>query len=147
MLPLWVLLQERRLVLNGILLKEFNTILRIWEIDKGKESSINYEYDSIKSFVETDSFDNLSAKFGLDSQIFFISVNISLLVLISKYHKPLKDICEINSRKELQVHTVTPILPVVYVENPPFPVRIKEHTMVTSVVHKSGQRYHEFEDK
>ena len=38
-----------------------------WEIDKGKEPGINYEYDCIKSFVETDSFNKLSAKFGLDS--------------------------------------------------------------------------------
>ena len=40
-----------------------------WEIDKGKETGINYEYDYIKSFVETESFNVLSAKFGLDSQI------------------------------------------------------------------------------
>ena len=40
-----------------------------WEIDKGKETSINYEYDFIKSFVETESFSVLSANFGLDSQI------------------------------------------------------------------------------
>ena len=30
-----------------------------WEIDKGKESGINYEYDCIKSFVETESFNKL----------------------------------------------------------------------------------------
>ena len=30
--------------------------IEYWEIDKGKESGINYEYDCIKSFVETDSF-------------------------------------------------------------------------------------------
>ena len=40
-----------------------------WEIDNGKESVINYEYDCIKSFVETESFNKLSAKFGFDSQI------------------------------------------------------------------------------
>ena len=39
-----------------------------WEIDKC-ESGINYEYDCIKSFVETDSFNKLSANFGLDSHI------------------------------------------------------------------------------
>ena len=40
-----------------------------WEIKKGKESGINYEDDCIKSFVETDNFNKLSAKFGLDAQI------------------------------------------------------------------------------
>src|SRR3954471_20890375 len=39
-----------------------------WGIDKAKESGINYVYDSIKSFVETTSFNKFSAKFGLDSQ-------------------------------------------------------------------------------
>ena len=40
-----------------------------WEIDKGKESGIIYEYDCIKSFVETVSFNKFSAKFGLDPQL------------------------------------------------------------------------------
>src|SRR3954469_25266504 len=39
------------------------------EIDKGTESGINYEYDCIKSFVETSSFNKFSAKFGLISQL------------------------------------------------------------------------------
>ena len=56
-----------------------------WEIDKGKESGINYEYDCIKSFVETDNFNKLSAKFGLDSQIGVYFLN--LLLLISMFLK------------------------------------------------------------
>ena len=40
-----------------------------WEIDKDKESGINYEYDCIKYFKETERFNALSTKFGLDSQI------------------------------------------------------------------------------
>ena len=56
-----------------------------WEMDTCKESSINYEYDCIKSFVETENFNKLSAKFGLDSQIVFIFAN--LLLLISMFLK------------------------------------------------------------
>ena len=41
-----------------------------WEIDKGKASGINYDYDCIKSFMKTERFNMLSTKFGLDSQIF-----------------------------------------------------------------------------
>lgn len=37
--------------------------------DKGKEQVINFEYDCIKSFAETDTFHELSANFGLDSEI------------------------------------------------------------------------------
>ena len=40
-----------------------------WDINKGKESGINYEYDCIKSFAETADFQELSAKYGLDPQI------------------------------------------------------------------------------
>jgi hypothetical protein len=39
-----------------------------WDCDKGKESGINYEYDCIKSFVETVDFQELSTKYGLDPQ-------------------------------------------------------------------------------
>jgi hypothetical protein len=40
-----------------------------WNSDKGKGSGINYEYDCIKSFTETDDFQELCAKYGLDPQI------------------------------------------------------------------------------
>ena len=67
-----------------------------WEIDKGKESGINYGYDCIKYFVETESFNVPSAKFGLDSQI-AVDFNKSFSSHInipkeqwSKYHEPLK---------------------------------------------------------
>ena len=47
-----------------------------WEIDKGNESGISYEYDCIKSFVETDNFNKLSAKFGLDflNRCYFLQI-------------------------------------------------------------------------
>ena len=38
-------------------------------MDKGKEPGINYEYDCIKSFAETEFFNKLSAKYELDSQV------------------------------------------------------------------------------
>ena len=73
-----------------------------WEIDKGEESVINYEYDCIKSFVETDIFNKLSAKFGLDSHIvvdiyksFASHINIPKEKW-SKHHEPFKDICKQN---------------------------------------------------
>jgi hypothetical protein len=40
-----------------------------WENDKVRKSGINYDYESIKSFMGTDDFHNVSAIYGLDSQI------------------------------------------------------------------------------
>src|SRR4051812_29942997 len=39
-----------------------------WENDKGRKSGINYDYECIKSFIETDDFRDISNEFGLDSQ-------------------------------------------------------------------------------
>src|ERR1041384_7313162 len=73
-----------------------------WEIDKGKESGIIYEYDCIKSFVETASFNKFSAKFGLDSQLLvdFLKSFASHLNMPKenwiKHHEPFKEICKEN---------------------------------------------------
>jgi hypothetical protein len=40
-----------------------------WEIDKGKVSGINLEFDCVKSFMKTDAFHKFSTKYGLDSEI------------------------------------------------------------------------------
>jgi hypothetical protein len=40
-----------------------------WETDKGRKSGINYDYECIKAFMGTDDFHNVSAVYGLDSQI------------------------------------------------------------------------------
>src|SRR5664279_4536367 len=73
-----------------------------WEIDKGKESGINYEYECIKSFVETESFYELSAKFGLDSQtVVDFCKSFASHINIPKekwntYHEPFNDVCKEN---------------------------------------------------
>jgi hypothetical protein len=40
-----------------------------WENNKGRKSGINYDYECIKAFMETDDFHNVSVVYGLDSQI------------------------------------------------------------------------------
>jgi hypothetical protein len=40
-----------------------------WENDKGRKSGINYDYECIKAFMGTDDFHNVSAVYGIDSQI------------------------------------------------------------------------------
>ena len=54
-----------------------------WEIDKVKESGINYDYDCIKSFVETDSLISLVLSLGLIHKYVLICINLLLLILIS----------------------------------------------------------------
>ena len=66
-------------------------------MDKGKEPGINYEYDCIKSFAETENFNKLSAKYGLDSQVIVelcktFASHVSIpKVKWDKYHEPYKD--------------------------------------------------------
>ena len=73
-----------------------------WENDKGKESGINYEYDCIKSFIETAVFQELSAKYGLDSQIIVDCCRtFASHINVPKenwdiYHEPYKDTCMKN---------------------------------------------------
>ena len=40
-----------------------------WEFDEGKESGMNFKFECIESFVETNTFSDFSAKYGLDSEI------------------------------------------------------------------------------
>ncbi|KAK1696277.1 hypothetical protein QYE76_012974 [Lolium multiflorum] len=40
-----------------------------WENDKDRESGITYDYKCIEAFMDTDKFRNMSATYGLDSQV------------------------------------------------------------------------------
>ena len=40
-----------------------------WELDKGKESGINLQFDCVKSFMDTDAFRDFNTKYALDSEI------------------------------------------------------------------------------
>ena len=54
-----------------------------WELDEGKESGIKLEFDCVKSFMNTDAFQNFSTKYGHDSEIVAYFVNHLLHMLIS----------------------------------------------------------------
>ena len=68
-LLLRVLSSSRQIEFKWDLIERIKRNAEDWEVDKGKESGINLEYDCVKSFVETDAFHELSAKYGLDSDI------------------------------------------------------------------------------
>ena len=54
-----------------------------WDLDEGKESGNTPKFDCVKSFMDTDVFHKFSTKYGLDSEIVALSVNLLLLMLIS----------------------------------------------------------------
>ena len=54
-----------------------------WDVDEGKESGMTPKFDCVKSFMDTDVFRKFSTKYGLDSEIVLLFVNLLLLMLIS----------------------------------------------------------------
>ena len=56
-----------------------------------------------------------------------------------KYHPPIevKIVESIKAREETITYSANPVIPTAYIEKPPFPVRIKEHAKVSTVVRKS----------
>src|SRR3954467_5920 len=115
------------------------------EIDKGIEPAINYEHDYVESYVKTDYFNTFCSKIGLDSQLMidfckdFASHVDSSKKKEDQHHKPFKE-------SPIDVNVADPILPAVMCEQPPFPERIKEHSFVTGIIHKSGRTTNETED-
>ena len=137
---------SRQIEFKWDLIKRIKCNAEDWEVDKGKESGINLEYDRVKSFVETDDFHELSAKYGLDSAIvvnfckpFAAHVDLPKENWF-KYHEPIKDICKepIIANTKVQSYAVNPVVPTAYIEKPPFSVRIKENSKATTVIHKSN---------
>ena len=56
-----------------------------------------------------------------------------------KYHPPIKEEIKelVIAKDENIVYNVDPVVPTAYIEKPPFPVRMKEHAKVSTVVKKS----------
>ncbi len=114
-----------------------------WEFDEGKESSMNFKFDFVKSFVETNTFCDFSAKYGLDSEI-VASLCESFAAHIDlpkekwfKYHPPLEvNVVKPNPVEEKDIAYNDPIVPSAYIEKPPFPVRIKDHSKASTVIRR-----------
>jgi hypothetical protein len=117
-----------------------------WENDKGRKSGINYNYECIKAFMGTDDFHNISAIYGLDSQILANCFKAFASYLDvpkkdwNKYHAPYKDITSCVPARITEVCTVDHILPEPYFEKTPFPAKVKDHSMLTSVLNKSAKK-------
>ena len=95
--------------------------------------------------MDTDAFQKFSTKYGLDSEI-VASFCESFATHVElpkekwfKYHTPIKEEIKepVPVKEETILYNVDPVVPTAYIEKPPFPVRIKEHAKVSTVVNKS----------
>ncbi|KAK1699228.1 hypothetical protein QYE76_015925 [Lolium multiflorum] len=117
-----------------------------WENDKDRESGINYDYKCIEAFMDTDKFRNMSATYGLDSQV---AANLYKAFAshyelpknnFDKYHEPYKDKIDSSINKCVVVETVDHVIPEAYIEKTPFPAKMKEYSVINSAVHKSEKK-------
>ncbi|KAK1643352.1 hypothetical protein QYE76_061157 [Lolium multiflorum] len=105
-----------------------------WENDKDRESGINYDYKCIEAFMDTDKFRNMSATYGLDSQVAanlykaFASHYELPKKNFDKYHEPYKDKIDSSINKCVVVETVDHVIPEAYIEKTPFPAKMKEYS-------------------
>ncbi|KAK1630189.1 hypothetical protein QYE76_004504 [Lolium multiflorum] len=117
-----------------------------WENDKDRESGIIYDYKCIEAFMDTDKFRNMSATYGLDSQVVanlykaFASHYELPKKNFDKYHEPYKDNVDSSVNKCVVIETVDNVIPEVYIEKTPFPAKMKEYSVISSAVHKSEKK-------
>ncbi|KAK1694990.1 hypothetical protein QYE76_011687 [Lolium multiflorum] len=123
-----------------------------WENDKDRESGIIYDYKCIEAFMDTDKFRNMSATYGLDSQVVaniykaFASHYELPKKNFDKYHEPYKDKVDSSVNKCVVIETVDNVIPEVYIEKTPFPAKMKEYSVISSV-NKSEKKPKEPEEQ
>ncbi|KAK1628400.1 hypothetical protein QYE76_002715 [Lolium multiflorum] len=124
-----------------------------WENDKDRESGIIYDYKCIEAFMDTDKFRNMSATYGLDSQVVanlykaFASHYELPKKNFDKYHEPYKDKVDSSVNKCVVIETVDNVIPEAYIEKTPFPAKMKEYSVISSVVNKSEKKPKEPEEQ
>ncbi|KAK1631520.1 hypothetical protein QYE76_005835 [Lolium multiflorum] len=124
-----------------------------WENDKDRESGIIYDYKCIEAFMNTDKFRNMSATYGLDSQVVanlykaFASHYELPKKNFDKYHEPYKDKVDSSVNKCVVIETVDNVIPEAYIEKTPFPAKMKEYSVISSAVNKSEKKPKEPEEQ
>ncbi|KAK1626628.1 hypothetical protein QYE76_000943 [Lolium multiflorum] len=100
---------------------------------------------SLSAFMDTDTFRNMSATYGLDSQVAanlykaFASHYELPKKNFDKYHDPYKDKIDSSINKCVVVETDR-VIPEAYIEKTPFPAKMKEYSVINSAVHKSEKK-------
>jgi len=125
-------LMKKTIEFQWDLLERIKRNSEYWEFDEGKESGIKLKYDCVKYLMNTDAFQNFSTKYGHDSEIvasfcesFATHVDLPKEKWF-KYHPPIKgEIKEtVITKDETIIYNVDPVVPIAYIEKPPFPVRM-----------------------
>ncbi|KAK1648432.1 hypothetical protein QYE76_066237 [Lolium multiflorum] len=104
-------------------------------------------------FMDTDKFRNMSATYGLDSQVVanlyraFASHYELPKKNFDKYHEPYKDKIDSSVNKCVVVETVDNVIPEAYIEKTPFPAKMKEYSVISSAVNKSEKKPKEPEEQ
>ena len=114
-----------------------------WELEEGKESGMNFQFDCVKSFVETNTSRDFSAKYGLDSEI-VASLCESFAAHVDlpkekwfKYHPPVEsNIVKTNLVESKVIAFSDPVVPCAYTEKPPYPARIKDYSKAPTVIRR-----------
>jgi hypothetical protein len=94
----------------------------------------------------TDDFHDVSAVYGIDSQILANCFKAFASYLDvpkkdwNKYHEPYKDTISCVPARTTEVSTIDRILPEPYFEKTPFPARVKEHFTLVTVLKKSAKK-------
>ena len=95
--------------------------------------------------MNTDAFHKFSTKYELDSEI-VASFHESFATHVYlpkekwfKYHPPIKEEIKelVVAKDETIIYNVDPVVPTAYIEKSTFPVRIKEHAKVSTMVNTS----------
>src|SRR3954470_11489379 len=124
-----------------------------WENDKGRKSGINYEYKCIEAFIKTYDFRNVSTIYSYDPQGVANHLKVFAAYLEvpkkewDKYHAPYKDNFNCTPPKSVEVCVTDRILPEPYIEKVYYPAKVKEHSILTSVVNKSKKKAVEPEEQ
>src|SRR5215208_5815007 len=124
-----------------------------WENDKDRESGIIFDYKCIEAFMDTDKFRNMSATYGLDSQVVanlykaFASHYELPKKNFDKYHEPYKDKIDSSVNKCVVIETVDHVIPEAYIDKTPFPAKMKEYYVISSAVNKSEKKPKEPEEQ
>src|SRR3954451_23053511 len=96
--------------------------------------------------MKTDDFRNTNTIYGLDSQAAanYFKAFASYLEVPkkewNKYHAPYKDNLDCAPLKSIEVSIIDSVLPEPYVQKVTFPAKVKEHSILTSVVSKSRKK-------
>ena len=99
--------------------------------------------------MNTDEFWNVSTAYGLDSHVVakfnkafasFFRMPKDSFESLKNYHEPYKDKIVSPMTKIIEVNTIDHIVPELYIGKVPFPAKIREHSVLASVVNKSTKK-------